>query len=165
MYKQELKTNNKSIWKNTRQYIVLHHTATGENSINWVLKTLTVWKVSCHYVINTNWDKYKIWNTDDILRHAWISEWKWLKDMNKYSIWIEVIWPLPGVWFTKEQRISLRELIEHLMFKFKIPKENVIRHKDVAPKRKIDIDDRIWLNWWFATFKDYQDSLIAKEMK
>jgi hypothetical protein len=41
----------------------------------------------------------------------------------------------------------------------------VIRHKDVAPKRKIDIDDRIWLNWWFATFKDYQNSLIPYKMK
>lgn len=177
-YKNELKTNNKSIWINTRQYICFHHTATNYWSIKWVLNTLTKWNVSCHYVIDTNGDKYKIWSTDNILWHCWVSEWKGLKDMNKYSIWIEVIWPLPDVWFTREQRIALRELIEHLMYMFKIPKENVIRHADLthnlsskwilwdwkSKSRKVDIDKAIYLNGWFKTFKDYQDSLVPKEM-
>ena len=164
MYKAELQTKNITPGKNTRQFIILHHTWTWYNTINWNLKTLTVWKVSVHYVIDVNGDKYKIWSTDDILWHAGISSWKGLKDMNKYSIWIEVIWPLLDVWFTKEQRISLRELVQHLMFKFNIPKENVIRHKDISPGRKIDIDDRIWINGWFKDFLDYQNSLNPKEM-
>ena len=43
------------------------------------------------------------------------------------------------------------------MFTFKIPKENVLRHKDIAPNRKNDIADIFWNNK-YASWKDYQDS-------
>lgn len=160
MYKTELQTKNITPWKNTRQFIILHHTATWYNTINWVLNTLTKWTVSCHYVVDTNWDKYKIWATDNILWHAWISEYWKYKDMNRYSIWIEVIWPLP--WFTNEQKKSVKELVEHLMFKFNIPKENILRHKDIT-NRKIDIDDSFW-NKEYKTFKDFKNTLTPKEL-
>lgn len=162
MYKQEFQTSNKSKWVNSREFIIIHHTATKHWTINGVLRTLTVGNVSCHYVVDFNWDKYKIWNTTDILRHCWISEWNWRKNMNKFSIGIEVIW---WSWeeFPRDQRQSVRDLIEHLMFKFNIPKENVLRHKDIAPGRKVDIADSFW-NHWFVSWKDYQDSLVPKEM-
>lgn len=157
VYKQELKTNNKSKWVNTREFIIVHHTWTKQGTIKWVLRTLTVWNVSVHYVVDFNWDKYKIWNTTDILRHCWVSEWKGRKNMNFYSIWIEVVW---WVWevFPREQRQAVRDLIQHLMQTFNIPKENVLRHKDIAPWRKTDISDTFW-NHWFKSWKEYQDSL------
>ncbi len=45
------------------------------------------------------------------------------------------------------------------MAKYKIPQKNVIRHKDVSPGRKVDVADTFW-NWQFATFQDYQKSLV-----
>ena len=156
MYKQELTTNNITPWRNTREYIIVHHTWTKHGTIKWVLNTLTKWNVSCHYVVNINWDMYKIWSTDNILWHTWISEWKWKKNMNNYSIWIEVVW-WAGEEFPFIQREAVKKLIEHLMFTFKIPKENVLRHKDIAPNRKNDIADIFWNNK-YASWKDYQDS-------
>ncbi len=38
-----------------------------------------------------------------------------------------------------------------------IPKENIIRHKDISPGRKTDVHDSFWNNE-YKTFKDYQDS-------
>ena len=162
IYKQELITKNVTPGTNTRQFIIVHDTATNEWSVNWVLKTLTTWKVSCHYVIDYNWDKYKIWWTEQILWHAGVSEWKWLKDMNRYSIWIEVVW---WNWkeFSYEQRVSVKELIQHLMATFNIPKENVLRHKDIAPGRKIDIEDQFWNNK-YKSWEEYQNSLVPKKM-
>lgn len=176
-YKKELKTANKSPWKNTREYIIVHHTATRAGSINSVLNTLTKWSVSAHYVVDVNWDIYKIWATEDILWHAWLSTWWKLTAMNKYSIGIEVIgW----LWdpFPKEQRKAVRELIEHLMDTFGISNANVLRHADLthakskdkvlwdwkSPTRKIDISDLFW-NHWFKSWKEYQDSLKPNKYK
>lgn len=160
---KRLSTNNKSRWRNSCKYIIIHHTGSNENSIKWVLRTLTVWAVSCHYVIDTNWDVYKIWEDTDILRHAWVSAWWNIKAMNPVSIWIEVIWPLAN-WFTFEQRSKTKELTKELMQKYNIPKENVLRHADVSPRRKIDIDLRFLNdnNWKpkYPNWKAWQDSLI-----
>lgn len=157
MYKQELQTNNKSKWVNTREFIIVHHTGTKKGTIEWVLNTLTKWKVSVHYVVDFNWDIYKIWKTSDILWHCGKSEWNWKTNMNKYSIWIEVIW---WAWeeFPIEQRQAVRELIQHLMKTFDISKENVLRHSDIAPWRKVDIADSFWNNW-FKSWQEYQESL------
>lgn len=160
IYKQELTTKNITPWKNTKQFIALHHTATNHWSIKWVLNTLTIWKVSCHYVVDELWNIYKIWSDDNILWHLGISSWGNLKDMNKYAIWIEIVWWLNNP-FTDEQRKAVKELVLDLMNKYNIPKENVLRHKDFSPWRKTDVADSFWNNE-FKTYQDYQNNLISK---
>ena len=41
-----------------------------------------------------------------------------------------------------------------------LPVNRIIRHKDIAPKRKNDVDDSFWSNE-FKTFTDYQNSYIS----
>jgi N-acetyl-anhydromuramyl-L-alanine amidase AmpD len=163
-FKQNLASSqkNKSKWVNTKKYIVLHHTWTGNWTIGGNIRVLlweTSRKVSCHFIVDTNWDSYKLWDPDMILWHAGESEWKWLKDLNKHSVWIEVIWPLP--WFTDEERHTVLWLVQHLMAVLWVPKENVIRHKDIAKGRKTDIEDSFFKEW----FTKWQDKLLAKEWK
>lgn len=161
-FKRKLFTNNKSKGTNTKEYIVLHHTATQEGSIEGVLKTLTVGPVSVHYVVDTNGDIYKIWEDHDILWHAGVSTWEGKTDLNRFSIGIETIWPLKSGGFTDEQRKAVKELIKYLSGLYKIPKEKLIRHKDISPKRKIDILDTFWLpvaSTWIA----YKDSIFQNE--
>ena len=61
--------------------------------------------------------------------------------MNQYSIWIEIIWPLADGGFTDKQRETVAKLTLELCTIHKIPKENVLRHKDIAPGRKVDVAD------------------------
>lgn len=150
---------------NSCQYVILHHTGTKE----WTIKGVLDWLyrrddyASCHFVIDTNWDAYKIGLPQDILWHAWQSSWGKLKDMNKYSMGIEVIGPLSNWGFTSEEKLTLRKLVQHLMFAFNIPKENVIRHKDIAPTRKVDPYDTLFDT--FTWFSKWQSSLKPKEAK
>ena len=159
---KQLYTSNKSKWVNTCEYIILHHTATAEGSIQGVLKTLTVGDVSCHYVVDTNGDVYKIWQDRDILWHAGVSSWKGKKSMNSYSIGIEVIWALKNGGFTDEQRKSVKALLQELCLKYNLDQSKILRHKDVSPGRKIDIMDTFW-NWQFPTWELYKDSVLWKE--
>ena len=164
-FKQILQTKNITPWVNTKEFIVLHHTATGEGTIKGVLNTLTKTAnpvssgKSCHFCIDTNWDAYKIGSPENILWHAWISQWGNLSNLNNHSLWIEFIGPLKNGCFTREQLIIGTRLVEHLMAVFNIPKENVLRHRDIAPKRKIDIADSFFPN---NDYKKWRDSLIPK---
>ncbi len=150
-------------WVNTCEFIIVHHTWTGEWTIKWVLDGLYKRDdyASCHFVVDTNGDAYKIWDPKDILWHAGESEWKWKKDMNKYSMGIEIVWPLSDGWFTPQQKNTVKDLIQHLMASFNIKPENVLRHKDIAPNRKWDVSDTFWK---VDTWSDYQNTLI-KEAK
>lgn len=161
-FKQSLTTANKTPWVNTKEFIIVHHTWTVDGTIKWVLSTLTKGNVSCHFVVDTNGDAYKIWSPDDILWHAGVSEWNGRKNMNNYSLGIEVIGPTNGQ-FTDEQRATVRKLISHLMAVYRIPNANVLRHRDIAPKRKTDIADSFCkINR--LTWKQYQDSLVPKKI-
>lgn len=156
--KQTLQTKNVWKGKNTCEYIVLHNTATGYNTIKWNLRVL-LWEtervVSSHYIVDTNGDIYKLANDEQITYHAGISEWDWKKDMNKYSIGIEIIWPLP--WFTNEQRASVRILVSELLKKHNLIPSRIIRHKDISPWRKTDVHDSFWSEE-YKTFFAYQSS-------
>lgn len=151
---------------NTCQYICLHHTGTKEWTIKGVLDGLyrRADYASCHFVVDANWDCYKIWDPKDILWHAGVSSWWKLTDMNNHSIGIEVIWPLSDWWFTKEQKIMTKRLVQHLMWAFKIPMEHVLRHRDIAPKRKVDIADTFW-KWEYISFAQWCWTLKPKEVK
>lgn len=150
-------------WVNTCEYIIVHHTGTGEWTIKWVLDGLYKRDdyASCHFVVDTNGDAYKIGDPKDILWHAGESSWKWKKDMNKYSVWIEIIWQLADGGFTAQQKNTVRELTQHLMAALNISPENVLRHKDIAPKRKVDVADSFWK---VDSWADYQKSLIKKQV-
>lgn len=168
-------------WTNKCQLIIVHHTWTKEWTIDWVLDWLyrRADYASCHFCIDTNWDIYKIWKPEDILWHAWVSEWweytkskDWVSSVNNCAIWIEVIWPLSNWWFTYEQQVAVKTLVRYLMQVYWISKERVLRHADItwawsknkqlrdekSPARKVDIA------WTFFKPKyknwlDYQNSL------
>jgi len=161
MIRERLSTKNSSGLGNTKEYIVLHHTGTGEGSLSGVLRRLQYGTVSAHYVIDTDGSIYAFNSDDDILRHAGPSSWEGKTNLNQYSIGIEVIGPLPG--FTDAQRKSLRRLILHLMQKYAIPPTHIIRHKDIAPRRKVDPDDSLWAVA-FPSFAAYQESYATVQL-
>ena len=156
MIKQRLATNKKSKWINTTEYIILHHTA--ENgSLNGVLSWLSTSPsstASAHFVVDFNGDIYQIGEETDILWHAGVSSWNGKQNLNRYSIGIEI----RGInAFTNEQRIAVRKLVNYLIKKYNIPKENILRHKDIAPGRKNDVHDNFWNNE-YKTYSDYINS-------
>ena len=98
-------------------------------------------KVSCHYFIKRNGnilnlvpDLYKSW-------HAGKSYWKKFNSLNKYSIGIEL--SNPGhehgyKKFSSKQISSLIKLLKYLTKKYRIKRQNVLGHSDIAPNRKKD---------------------------
>lgn len=159
----QYQTPNTSGKGNKKSYIMLHHTATWAWSINWVIahfKNPTS-QASAHYVIDEKWNVHKFNTDDDILWHAG----KWTREgivdeMNRYSIGIELIWPLPG--FTDKQKVSLKVLVDELLTKYNISEEKIIRHKDYAPKRKVDVNDALWSSV-SPTFYDWKTSFFWKQ--
>lgn len=162
-YKQTYKTKNKTAWINTCQFIILHHTATGEGTLKGLINAFTGSRqVSAHYLVDTNGDVYKFGEDKDILWHAWTSNWGKIQDLNKFSIWIEIIGPLADGGFTQKQKEAVAILVKELAAKYSIWKENVLRHKDIAPGRKWDVADSFW-SWNFKSFEEYKNSLFFKE--
>ena len=160
---------------NKKEFIILHHTWTWEGTINWVLDWLYRRKdyASCHFVINTNGDTYKIWTPDDILWHAGESQWGKVVGLNSYSIGIEVIWPLVGNVFTSQERDAVRLLVRHLCNTYNIPHTKILRHMDITSVRagleqlarkgdkcrKVDIADTFW-NKAYSSFDEYRRSIF-----
>ena len=65
--------------------------------------------------------------------------------------------PLPG--FTDNQRQSVDHLVRRLMDTCDIAPDHLLRHKDIAPKRKTDVDDSFW-NSYYPSFTAYQKSFM-----
>jgi len=60
------------------------------------------------------------------------------KNINNYSIGIELEGDGNLVPYTDSQYECLAELVRDLMNEYGIPKENIVGHEDIAPKRKVD---------------------------
>jgi N-acetylmuramoyl-L-alanine amidase len=155
-FKQVFDTANKTPGVNADKFIILHHTATVEGTIKGVLRQLTTGPVSCHYVVDTNGDCYKIGRNSDILWHAGESSWSTLKNMNNYAVGIEIVGPQSNGGFSNPQRATVAQLVQELMRDLRIPRENVLRHKDVSPGRKTDVSDRFWSDAGFKTWEEYK---------
>ena len=121
-------------------------------------------KVSCHYFINRNGDIYKMIDDTKVAWHAGKSKWKNIKNLNKYSIGIEI--QNKGHFinyqsFPKKQIAPLIILIKSLLKKYKIKKNNVLGHSDIAPLRKKDPGEKFPWNFlssrgaaiWYPKFK------------
>lgn len=98
---------------------------------------------------------------DDRAWHAGSSFWKGKSNLNNYSIGIEVL--SDGKTFTDEQREAVRWLCKDIMKRNGIPAHRVLRHKDVAPKRKTDIGESFFNPYWGRNgWSDFQAALMKK---
>ena len=123
------------------KYLIFHYT--GMRSENAAIKKLTNTssKVSCHYFIKSNGEIIKIVPDLYTAWHAGISSWKKDKSLNSNSIGIEISNPghdYKYKKFNQRQLTSIIKLSKNLKKKYKIKKENILGHSDIAPLRKKD---------------------------
>ena len=123
------------------KYIIFHYT--GMKNDNLAIKKLInpKSKVSCHYYINKNGNIIQMVPELYTAWHAGKSKWKKVKSLNKYSIGVEI--SNPGHYygykkFNHKQISSLIKLSKYLLKKYKIKKNNILGHSDIAPLRKKD---------------------------
>ena len=126
---------------NLIKFIIIHYTGMRRES-EAIKKLCDIKsKVSAHYFIKKNGevlnlvpDLYTAW-------HAGKSKWKKFISLNKYSIGIEISNPghdfkYPS--FSLNQIKELKKLLRYLIKKYKIHRQNVLGHSDIAPFRKKD---------------------------
>ncbi len=123
------------------KYLIFHYT--GMKSEKGAIKRLTNnnTEVSCHYFIKRNGKIIKIVPDLYIAWHAGISSWKKDKFLNSNSIGIEISNPGHEYGykdFSPSQIKSIISLSKKLKKKYKIKKENILGHSDIAPLRKKD---------------------------
>lgn len=168
-------TNKYTKWiKNTCQYIILHHTGWGSYQSNLKYLTESSSPASVHFIVWPNWEVAKCWEPTRMMWHAWTSQ-RWnLSNMNKYSLWIEIVW----FWeYNIHQFMRVTDLVEYLMWVYNIPRENVLRHSDICQKwdfsknkelwdgkrasRKVDV----WLDFFWDNlhFKKWRDQLVPRK--
>ena len=138
---KSLNCSKKTRLKTNIRFLILHYTGmqSARVSLNRLKNPKS--KVSCHYFIDRNGKVCRMVEDNKTAWHAGKSKWKHFNNLNKYSIGIEI--QNKGHYinyqnFTKKQIFSLIQLIKKLLKKYKIKKENVLGHSDIAPLRKLD---------------------------
>jgi N-acetylmuramoyl-L-alanine amidase len=121
--------------------LVLHYT--GMRSAEEALARLCdpEAKVSAHYTIDRDGRIYR--HVDESLRarHAGVSYWAGVRDVNSHSIGIELVNPgheFGYIPFADAQIAALIELARGILARHPIPPHRVVGHADVAPARKMD---------------------------
>ena len=127
--------------KNKIKYIIFHYT--GMRSDRSAIRKLTNVnsKVSSHYYINKIGKLIQLVPDLYIAWHAGKSNWKNDKSINKNSIGIEIANPGHDYGyknFNKKQINCLIKISRILVKKYKIKKQNILGHSDIAPLRKKD---------------------------
>ena len=123
------------------KFLVIHYT--GMQSERESIKRLcnTKAKVSSHYLINLNGKIYRLVMDNRIAWHAGKACWGKYKNLNKNSIGVEMVnkgHKFGYTNFKKKQLSSLIKICKNLIKKYKIKRENIVGHSDIAPLRKLD---------------------------
>lgn len=109
------------------RYLVLHTTEGGESSSLRKLRR----RGEAHYLVNRQGKVYRIIDKDKIATHAGRSMWEGRRNVDNYSIGIEVV-GYHNKDLTKSQYEALRELIRQLQSLYKIADKDVVTHSMVA---------------------------------
>ena len=122
-------------------FIIIHYT--GMQSKRESIKRLTniKSKVSCHYLIDRKGKIIRLVADNRIAWHAGKSKWGKYNNLNSKSIGIELEnkgHKIKYENFTNKQIRSLTKLLKKLKNKFKINRNKILGHSDIAPIRKID---------------------------
>jgi N-acetylmuramoyl-L-alanine amidase len=134
--------NRNSRGKATIDTIVIHHTGSRGTALDvarYFQRRAS--KVSAHYIVGKAGTIVQSVQEEDRAWHAGKSEFKGRKDVNAFSIGIELVNRGDGKDpYTDRQYRALGHLVAYLRDKYRIPKERITGHKDIAlPKgRKKD---------------------------
>ena len=140
-YITKYKSPNYNSRKNSKiRLIIIHYTAL-ENSldaISYLCKKEK--KVSSHYLISQNGIIYNLVKDNFRAWHAGKAFWQEITDINSISIGIELDYNPNGEnnKFSLKMINSLKKLILKLQNKYKINKNSILAHSDIAPFRKKD---------------------------
>ena len=121
--------------------IVLHYTGMqdGPSAIERLADPES--KVSAHYVVEEDGQITRMVAEDKRARHAGVSHWRGITDVNSASIGIEIVNPGHD-WgyrpFPEEQMESVIRLVSDIKERYRVTRGNVVGHSDVAPARKRD---------------------------
>ncbi len=126
--------------------------------------------VSCHYLINRAGKITLMVPENRIAWHAGKSKWKNFKDLNKYSIGIELVNKGHKFGYQNFTNLQIKCLIhtcKRLKKKYKIKSSNFLGHSDIAPLRKIDPGEKFpWeslskhnLGLWYSKKLNYNLNL------
>ena len=122
------------------QLIIIHYTAL-KNSFDAVSYLCQKEKkVSSHYLISQNGTVYNLVKDKFRAWHAGQAFWQEITDINSISIGIELDYNPNGKnnKFTVKMIYSLKKLILKLQKNYKIDKNSILAHSDIAPFRKSD---------------------------
>ena len=152
--KYSLNFDQKKRKRNEIKFIIFHYTGM-KNEIDAINRlTGLKSKVSSHYFIKKNGEILTMVPDLYIAWHAGISNWKKYKNLNKYSIGIEISNPghdFKYKKFTKKQINSVLKLSNFLIEKYKIRPKNILGHSDISPDRKKDPGEKF--PWEFLAKK------------
>ena len=128
--------------RKTNIHLLIFH-YTGMKKENDAIKKLTNFnsKVSCHYFVKKNGEILNLVPDLYIAWHAGVSRWRNSSSLNKNSIGVEISnsgHDFNYDNFTKNQINSIYKLTKFLIKKYKIKKDYILGHSDIAPERKKD---------------------------
>jgi N-acetylmuramoyl-L-alanine amidase len=98
-------------------------------------------KVSAHYTVDCDGTVYAHVPEELRARHAGVSYWAGVRDVNSRSMGIEIVNPgheFGYVPFPERQIEAVVELSRDVLSRHQIPPSRVVGHSDVAPNRKQD---------------------------
>ena len=157
------------------KFVIIHYTGMQSEieSINKLKNKSS--SVSCHYLINRAGKVTLMVPENRIAWHAGKSKWKNFKNLNKYSIGIELVNKGHKFGYQNFTSLQIKRLInicKKLKKKYKIKSSNFLGHSDIAPLRKMDPGEKFpWkslskhnLGLWYKEKKlDYNFNLKKKE--
>ena len=147
--------NKKKRSNNSIKIIIIHYTGMQSERESMLRLCNPKSKVSSHFVISQSGRVYRLVQDNQIAWHAGKSCWGKYKNLNKYSIGIELVnkgHKFGYTNFKKKQILSLIKICKSLIKKYKIKKKNIVGHSDVSPSRKIDPGEKF--PWKFLAKKN-----------
>ena len=147
------------------KFVIIHYTGMQSEIESFKRLMDPQYKVSSHYLINRKGEIIQMVKEKNIAWHAGKSRWKKFKNLNNYSIGIELVnkgHQFGYQNFSRKQISSLIKLCTKLKKKYLIKKENFLGHSDIAPLRKADPGEKFpWkklskskIGKWYAKFNN-----------
>ena len=118
-------------------HIILHHTGGAyAGSVAWCLNPAS--KVSYHCIIARSGKRTILAPPTARTWHAGVSQWQGRKNCNDFSIGLAWEGDTATTPLSEDAILSAVEYLLPLLDKFHIPLSHLLRHADIAPRRKTD---------------------------